>query len=97
MTHYRLPAQQETAGSLPASVRKPDMKLVLAQSDPLLTSTYATLLLDGARGLPGPFTASQILEKMGAVKTEPSPSLRTVEAALAKLQVLGVVAVDLLE
>ena len=95
MIRYQLAAPpQALAGGLPAGVRRPDMKVVLAEGDPLLTSTYATLVLDAARGQPGPFTVSQVLEKMGAVKTQPSPSLRTVEAALTKLQGLGVVTVD---
>jgi hypothetical protein len=97
MIRYQLAAQtQASAGGFTVSVQKPDMKTVLAEGDPLLTSTYATLLLDAARGLAGPFTASQVLEKMGAVKIQPSPSLPTVEAALSKLQGLGVVTVEVL-
>jgi hypothetical protein len=92
MTRYQLAAKpQEPAGGSPLSIRKSDLQLVLAQGDPWLTSTYASLLVAAARGRHGPFTAAQIREEIPSVQTGAGPSLGVVEAELAKLHALGLV------
>ena len=94
MSRYQLAAKpQEPAGGSPLSVRKTDLQLVLAQGDPWLTSTYASLLVAAARGRHGPLTAAQIREEIPSVQAGSGPDLATVEAELAKLLSLGLVTV----
>jgi hypothetical protein len=92
MTRYRLAAKpQEPAGGSPLSIRRSDLQLVLAQGDPWLTSTYASLLVAAAKGRHGPFSAAEIRAEIPSVQAGAGPTLEIVQAELVKLHALGLV------
>jgi hypothetical protein len=88
MKRYRLPAGT-TPGNIPTNI--------VAHRDPSMTNTYMALhALASLQGDSGPFTSSQLLERMPPRKGEPPRSVAALDEELLRLAEFGYIDVEYL-